>query len=138
MEYADKLIRGISGPQMIDAQGKASGELFQFEDNTRIEGFTEVSINWYDDEGALEHILNQRKQDNAIQFRAGAAIILRSDIDLLIERLFKNWIYYDRDKLPDNKYHGNILRKIEVTKQIKTTISQAIALSINYIVPQNN
>jgi hypothetical protein len=138
MVYSDKLIRGISNPQMIDDQGKASGELFHFEDSGRIEGFSEVSINWYDDEGALDHILNQRKQDSAIQFKVGAAIILRNDIDHLIELLFKNLIYYDRDKLPDNIYHGNILRKSEVTKQIKTTISQAIALKVNYFVPQNN
>jgi hypothetical protein len=135
MDYADKLLRGISNPQWIDAEGRPSGELFQFDVSSRIEGFSETSINWYDDEGALEHILSQRKKDeDTFQFKAGAAVIPRNSIDFLVNQpLYNGLIKYDRDELPDNKYHGNILRKTDLPKQTRNIISQSIAITIESV-----
>ena len=56
--YAERMIRGISDPNWIIDERWASGALFQFKESTRFKEVSELSINWYDDEGALEHILN--------------------------------------------------------------------------------
>ena len=137
--YADKIIRGVPNPKMVDVDGRPSGELFQFDKSNRVEGFSELSINWYDDEGALEHIFHQRKEDGSIQFKGGAAIILRSSIDTLMNRpLYPGLIYYDRDKLPDNKYHGNILRKTDLSKPTRNIIAQSIAMFTEFVIPHTS
>ncbi len=129
MDYAEKLIRGILNPQWIDSDRRLSGEIFQFNESDHVKGFSETSINWYDDKGALEHILSQRKKDeDTPKYKGGAAIIPRCDINSLIDSPFKGLVRYNRNALPDNKYHGNILLKSGLPKSIKNAISQSIAL----------
>ena len=74
MNYAEKLIRGISNADFIDSEGRATAMLFQFDNvNTRQDGFGECSINWYDNEEALKLLLEQKKREdeNIYQFKTG-------------------------------------------------------------------
>ena len=121
---------------MLDVDGRPSGGLFQFKESAHTAGFSELSINWYDDEGALTQIFDQRKDDESIQFKGGAALISRNNIDTIIKQsLFGADICYERRELDNNKYHGNILRKTNLSKQASNTISQAIAVFVEKIIP---
>jgi len=133
--YAEKMIRGIPNPQWIDSEGRPSGELFQFDESARVPEFSELSINWCDDDGAIEQLFSQQKKDGTIQFKVGAAIIPRSSLEFLINQpLYKGLIKYDRDKLPDNDYHGNILRKSDLPKATRNIIAQSIAITVEAII----
>ncbi|MDR2699273.1 MAG: hypothetical protein LBC12_00370 [Nitrososphaerota archaeon] len=109
MSYPEKLIRGISIREFIDANGRASASLFQFEDKVREDGFHETSISWYDEEDSLCCVMDQKKEDGTIRFKIGAAILLRHWIDEINLRPdTKGFLSYERAPLEQNKYHGNL------------------------------
>lgn len=132
MKFPDKFIRGVSSPNFVDSNGRASAEIFHFTDNNRDDGFSEASINWYDDDDALTLLLQQRKDnDNQdYQFKYGAAILERSEADKIMKHpLYCDVFSYERSPLYDNKYHGNLLRKdTELKKQYKNMIASALAM----------
>jgi len=137
MDYPKKFIRGVSNPQFVDSDGRASAEIFQFDDMGRTDGFSESSINWYDDEEALRLVMEQRK-DNAettYQFRYGVAIVERFDADRIISNpLYKNVFSYERAPLKANQYHGNLLRKDSaLEKRIRNVIASGLALNAQLI-----
>lgn len=136
MTYPDKMIRGISSKDFIDAEGRTSLSLFQFSDNIRKDGFAEVSINWYDEESALDCAMNQCKEDGSYQFKVGVAILPRSWIDsLMLQPTGKGILDYERNILPNNSFHGNLLRKDSViNKQIRTVIAASIAMGVERII----
>ena len=129
------MIRGISDPSWV-SDGYASAALFQFKESNRREGFSELSINWYDDEGALDQILSQRKEkDNTIQFKGGAAILSKESVASInkIPR-YIGTTHFDRDELPDNKYHGNILISNNLHKMAKLGIQHYLAMHVEDII----
>jgi len=137
LNYPDELIRGIANRDYIDNEERASASMFQFDDSIRLDGFQELSINWYDDENALKQTLNQRKKsdENEYQFKAGAAILSRSRLDSLIHSPYtKGALTYERRIVEGNPYHGNILLKSSITKQIKRVFSASLAMCIEKIV----
>lgn len=137
MDYPEKFVRGVSNPSFVDADGRASAEIFQFSDMSRADGFFESSINWYDEEAALGLVMEQRKENDeqAYQFRYGAAIIERFDADRIISNpLYKDVFCYERSPLDGNKYHGNLLRKDNaLEKRIRNMIASSIALNAQLI-----
>jgi len=137
MDYPDKFIRGVLSMNYVDADGRATAEIFLFNDNAnRGDGFSEASINWYDDKNALNLIMEQRKEndnnESAYKFPYGAAIIERAEADRIIKiPLYKNVFNYERAPLDNNKYHGNLLLKHSdnaIKKRIRTQIASALAL----------
>ncbi|MDR0609492.1 MAG: hypothetical protein LBG58_05235 [Planctomycetaceae bacterium] len=137
MNYAEKLIRGISNADFIDSEGRATAMLFQFDNvNTRQDGFCECSINWYDNEEALKLLLEQKKREdeNIYQFKTGAAILLRCWLDDIINRPnCKDALKYERAEITENPYHGNLLRKNGLTKQINNMLAASIAMCVEKI-----
>ena len=137
MSYPDKFIRGVSNPCFIDPDGRASAEIFQFDNVNRDDGFFESSINWYDDENALQLIMEQRKENDEqiYQFRYGAAVIERYDADRIMKNpLYMNVFGYERSELDNNKYHGNLLRKDNnLEKRIRNIIASSLALNVQLI-----
>lgn len=137
MDYPEKFIRGISNSDFIDKEGRASAALFQFLDMKRADEFYESSINWYDDEEALQHIMNQRKEkeETKFQFKCGAAIIARSEADRIIANpLYKDIFAYERFPIAGNQYHGNLLRKDNVIKKpIQNVIAASLAMNAQII-----
>jgi hypothetical protein len=135
--YPDKFIRGISNPDFIDENGRASAALFQFRDMNREDEFFESSINWYDEEEALQLIMEQRKEndDSNFQFKGGAAVILRCDADRIKENsLYRSVFSYERSPTAENKYHGNLLRKDkELGKSIQQVVSASLAMNAQII-----
>ncbi|MDR1205125.1 MAG: hypothetical protein LBL26_06545 [Peptococcaceae bacterium] len=137
MSYPEKFIRGVANPGFVDTDGRASAEIFQFDDAGRDDGFFESSINWYDDESALKLIMEQRKEkdEQTYQFRYGAAIIKRCDADRIIGNpLYTNVFRYERALIEGNQYHGNLLRKDGVLeKRIRNIIASSLALNAQLI-----
>ena len=88
------------------------------------------SINWMDDEGAIDFTLCQKKEDGHEQFRVGVAILPRSELDKLKRRTgITESFDYERAPLPNNHYHGNILVSSKLSKTIRNMIRSALALA---------
>ena len=130
MCYPDYLIRGIPHPSLIEEDGSPSAGLFPFDKkSTRLPDYREESINWYDDQDAIRHTFDQRKDEDTFQFKGGIAILPRSELDRLKYNIhLKNRFDYERCCLDTNKYHGNLLLKTDTSKQMKRTIAGMLAL----------
>ena len=130
MCYPDSLIRGISHPNLINDDGLPGADLFPFDkESTHLPGYHEESINWCDDQDAIRHTFDQKKDDGDFQFKAGIAILPRSELDRFkYNAHLKNRFDYERCCRDTNKYHGNLLLKKDTPKQVKRVIAGTLAL----------
>jgi hypothetical protein len=133
MAFPDELLRGISNSSNIDADGYPAANLFYFTETQnavgRADGFRELSICWRDDDGALQLIFLQKKDDGTVQFKGGAAVLSRGDLDRLCSNpIVKPQLAYERREIPGNRYHGNLLLSSQVTKSVMKRIAAGIAL----------
>lgn len=135
--FPNEFIRGISNKDFI-SNGQVLSSAFQFDDMCRDDKKLEASINWLDDEGAIELALNQLKPNGNPQFSAGVARINVDTVKLMLASL-KDVFSYERAELEDNKYHGNLLVDGSVTKPIKLLIMNGLALAAGTnIITKNN
>lgn len=128
--YPNELLRGIPNDACIDEFGYPASNLFTFDNSSqqRTDGYKEESIAWRDHEEAVAILLNQKKEDGQIQFKIGVAVLSRHEIDRLIQRDWtRQSLSYERDDKPENKYHGNLLLKVDVPKRVKKKITAQIA-----------
>lgn len=137
--YPIELIRGLSPNDSITPEGYVTASGFQFDpyDAKRGDNYCELSINWKDDDGAIDKVLMQHKPNCAVpQFSIGYAIVERSKIDIMLKTYVdKLHFSYERcpvegDKLKDiddNPYHGNLLVNESVGKQAKKNIQHSLA-----------
>jgi hypothetical protein len=134
--FPDYCLRGISDPACIDEEGAPTASLFQFNNNHRLDGFSEESINWMDDEGAVELLLHQKKEDATIQFKHGAAVLSRKEIDRISKgHWIRDRLTYERAVVEANTYHGNILLSYEIPKPRKRLICALLANAVEEIRP---
>jgi len=112
-EYPRACIRGIQKGSSIRSNNKASLKLFLPDDRTkkyRNDNGIETSINWEDNETVLDFTLNYKDDNNRLVFPNGAVRLSRDRIDSVITNTnVSNPVSYERDKLEDNPYHGNIV-----------------------------
>jgi hypothetical protein len=137
MCYPDYLIRGIPNRDFLDEDGLPSAKLFHFNkpESVRLPGYREESINWYDDEEAINHTFNQRKDDDSLQFKTGIAILARSELDKVKNNPnVRERFNYERYRLPTNQYHGNILLKTDAPKPLIRKIAAQLALNVDRII----
>jgi hypothetical protein len=125
------MLRGIPNDDFIEDEFPTS-VLFYFEKRAdqqdSADCYQEQSINWRDDDGALTLLFNQRKPDSSIQFKAGAAVLSRHELDRLISRpALKQRLSYERSETTDNRYHGNLLLRKEVSRSTMKMIAASIA-----------
>ena len=102
MNYPKNSIKGIPNNDFLIEGRTVASHLFHFE-QSRDNGGVEQSINWKDDESAIDFTLNQKKANGDLQFRAGVAILPRSEIDRL-SRLpaIRGLLSYERSPLGGN------------------------------------
>jgi len=75
--------------------------------------------------------------DGQIQFRIGAALLPRDEIEQLRRRpLLIGLLEYERRPLDDNPYHGNILVRAGTSKPTRNLIASGLALAVTEIIPQ--
>ncbi len=138
MTYPDHLLRGVYNDEYIGPDNEPTSTLFYFDYNKppRDDGLRAFSINWHDDDGALDSIFLQRKDDKTLQFKAGAAVLSRADLDLACHNhIVSQHLHYERQVLPNNKYHGNLLLEASVQKPRMHKIASAIALCVTHVIP---
>lgn len=138
-EYPDEFYRGISSPNDITDSGYVTAGAFQFDayDSQRGDEYCELSVNWNDNEEALQVLLNQHKpQKEDKQFKGGYCKINRT----LLNNMFKGYMdnetfSYERrpveaseeNDYQENQYHGNLLMKNTIDKQVKKNIQHTLA-----------
>ena len=135
--YPAECLKGITDDVSVQ-DGLIGSNLFQFRINPdRSDDYLESSINWNDDSNALTFTLAQVKENNIKQFKQGVAILPRNEIDRLRKRASVNKLLsYERQKLEDNPYHGNLVLRQGLHKAIMRTISAGLALA-SRIEPQS-
>jgi hypothetical protein len=138
MIFPDNGIKGIPNSSFLynGESPQIATHLFYFkEEDARDDGWTEQSINWEDDGNAVNFTLNQTKADGDKQFKAGVAILPRVEIDRIRQRpTHADVLSYERQALPENPYHGNILlRTGKVKPPIMRQIAATLALYATYV-----
>ncbi|MHB8336513.1 MAG: hypothetical protein ACYDEE_03755 [Ignavibacteriaceae bacterium] len=140
MDYPESFLKGITDNQYLDEDGGVAANLFYFDPKKNVpereDGYNEESIFWRDDENAVTLILSQRKNEN-IQFKYGAAVVKLEEIDRLKKlRQYQDILSYERKRLEDNPYHGNLLLSKNTGKQVMRKLAGAIATVCQEIIPQ--
>lgn len=133
--YPKNFIRGINQEDgVIDVEGNLTVSLNVFKKYDtldRTDGYSELSINWHDNDDAIKFTMEEKKENGDIKYKYGIALGNIKEIDAHIKRLcWGKIIKYERKPIPNNKYHGNFLMKTETVKDKKTrdTIAGMIAL----------
>lgn len=117
--YPNLFIRGISEKEYIDEQGRVSGSAFQFLQTEREDGFSECSINWFDEKEALNLIKGQLKTAEPKRYQFHCAVVVPvSEADRIrANPLYRDVFTYERQPLAGNQYHGNLLKKDALIKK---------------------
>jgi len=125
--YPESLLRGIRKAKWVD-DGVILADAFEPDERTdRKDGLLETSINWEDDEGALEQLLRQPA------FRENGAARVRTAHVRYVARSAAGQRRLDFERRPDpeqpdNEYHGNLLFVAMASKQIRRHLAAALAV----------
>ena len=137
MNYPENSIKGIPNSDFLIEGRNVASHLFHFKQTTD-DVAIEQSINWEDDESAIGFTLNQKKENGDLQFKAGVAILPRSEIDRLSRYpSIREMLSYERSPLANNPYHGNLLLQANVSKRIMKQIAASLALAVSGIITQS-
>jgi len=121
------LVRGLRKKDAI-VQGKVSLVAF-VPDGKRPNGGREASVNWEDDEGALPQVLADKKNS-----AHGAARVARAWIDeVAASEGCDGALAYERQSLPENSYHGNLVYTADLENVRERMIASCIALKAKFI-----
>ena len=131
--YPEEIIRGVKSLTHVSGDN-IKADAFQFPNNTcRADGCIEESINWNDDDDAIEFTVYQKRIDGEYRFKGGAAILSRKKVDDIMKLpIGRGYLKYERDKLPDNPYHGNLLVVKDMEKWRRTIIIASLAGCCKY------
>lgn len=146
-DYPEELLRGIpsDNEQFITTEGYPTQAAFKFDeyDSQRGDGFCELSINWVDDERAVEVLLNQiNPRKNTVQFLGGYCRFQRSVLHAMKAYFDNGHLAYERRPIPadefnvENPYHGNILITKDLSKQARTNIQATLACIAGAVIPR--
>ena len=131
--YPDNCIKGIKSADSIIG-GRAATHLFYFESKVREDGWREQSINWEDDYDAIDFTLRDQKTDGSLRFKFGVAMLPRTAIDTVNSYPASlHLLYYERQALEGNPYHGNILLDVGTPRHIEVAIAGGLALQVKEI-----
>lgn len=146
-----EFFRGMSSSDCLTTDGYLSEAAFRFDDynsNERQDNYCELSINWNDDSGALDVLLNQHKPfKTEPQFKIGYCKFDKAMIQAVMKSYIDNKDFsYERkpiscdakNDVSENKYHGNLLLNSNVDKRTKRAIQCTLAtLGSNSFVKRN-
>ena len=140
-DYPNEFIRGIpnASENYITKEGYPTKQAFVFEEYDSSlrngDGWCEMSVNWLDDAGAIDVLMQQVNiRKGGYQFNGGCCVLDR----VVFDAAFRTYVNagnlsYERkpveatDENAENKYHGNILLKNTSSKMIKTNIECTLA-----------
>lgn len=137
-DYPQKFLRGLSNKDFVQ-DGHVLPTAFQFDDVGRADCMHEASINWLDNDGAIDVALKQRKDNGKIQFTAGIACLELELVKLVLNSIPQEVFTYERDELPENIYHGNLLLASSVSRPMKQLVMNGLALAAGTnVIAQSN
>lgn len=138
--YPEYFFRGITEQGKINLEYKrVLGDVFRFDDRYKNEeGYAEASINWDDDKGALENLKKQKRgETESLKYENGIIKIQTKKIKEMRNR-YKGKFSYERKPVEGNKYHGNVLLRIdEIAKPWRKLISDELAMNVEVIYTYN-
>ncbi len=137
--FPDHFIRGIVQKKHIIAETEGvTYELFLPNTKTaqlRDDGGEEVSINWEDHDAVLQFTLDMKIENTGYLFPNGAVRLKKDELHRInATPTLENTITYERKKLPNNDYHGNIVYKNGLTDRVKKMIAYYIAATSSKVV----
>lgn len=138
MPFPEACLRGIKDEALLvsvtNHQVLAGAFVF---DGQKQDGTLAQSINWMDDDDAVAHTLLQTGREGRVRFRGGAAQLTRAALDNVAKMpMVRDLLTYERDRLADNPYHGNILLARDTSKPLRQNIQSALALAVQKVHPQ--
>ncbi len=126
--FPDEFWRGIANKEFI-SQGHVLASAFQFDEEIRVDNYRELSITWNDNAKALEKLLVQRKENGKLQFSGGAAKLSLPTVKQVLKSFIdENQFNYERRPVEENEFHGNLLISVDLNKQLRTQVSNGLAL----------
>lgn len=147
--YPESFIRGISrnNSEYITKEGYVTQAAFSFDDynpeQRNNDGFRELSINWLDDEGAIEILLKQiNSRRGEVQFQGGYCQIALSSLNSLRPYIINGHLSYERSPVLEdkengivaNKYHGNLLLHKDISNKARTNLQIALAVLAGMVI----
>jgi hypothetical protein len=143
IEYSDNLLRGLSADDWVkDGIVTASAFQIKFEPTFMRNDCAANSISWEDDTSVVELMMQQKKKENGeqndkLQYKVGLARIPRKEVDHIMRLpTIKDILSYEREPLPDNKYHGNLLVRPESSLAQRKLLPGVIACLVSEIIPR--
>jgi len=134
-DFPDYCIRGIKKKSYIYEDTDTVSSALYMPDprtkETRSDGGSETSINWEDNDNVLDFTLQSLDDNNqtALAFPHGAVKLSRNVFDNINNSATTlNTITYERQKLPKNHYHGNIVFRTGLPNHTVTMIANVFAL----------
>lgn len=112
-------LRGINAEVDLSQYGGVYSTFFKtgFSRIPREDGFHDLSINWFDCSDSLEQIMKQKKENTGdVSYRYGIAEFDKELLIKVIIPMFEGKVVYERDPLPNNEYHGNLMYSSELLK----------------------
>ena len=134
MQYPDHCIRGILNPTLLFEDDMLSVSAFDFRKSDRIDDWTEASINWMDDECAIDFTFKQTKENGDLKYGVVIAILPRSELDRIKKSYkFIGYFDYERAKTESNDYHGNLLIKDKISKHKRDVIRNLLVFAAKIV-----
>ena len=139
MEHPDHCIRGILNSTLLLEDDLLSLGAFDFIKVDGKDNWKEASINWMDDEYAIDFTLKQTKDSGELKFKAGIAILPRSELD----RIKRNYKFmgnfdYERKAEDGNDYHGNLLLNEKISNYKRDVIRNLLVFAAKVIKREDN
>ena len=139
--YPESFFRGVTEEGKIKLEyGRASADIFHFNGQHKNEkGLDEESINWNDDEGALENLKNIKIEKlDILKYERGGIVRIPTRKLKEMKNRYKDEFFYERKPVEGNDYHGNILLDLnKIDKVLKKIICSELVLGIDLIYTYN-
>jgi hypothetical protein len=131
----DNCLRGLRKASWVDDRFLIATETFLPDSRTaagRQDGGRETSVNWEDDVQVENFTLSDKR--NA---QYGAARISKIHIAQTSDTVaaVTKPLSCERNRLPNNKYHGNIVYAAKVNARMEKMLAAALALKSKFIAP---
>ena len=137
-EFPKSFIRGLASTDFVH-DGLVLYTAFQFDDVGRQDCMEEASINWCDDDGAIDIALKQTKANGKRQFSAGVAKLDMETVKLCLKSIPPEVFEYERSEISGNPYHGNLLLSNSAIKPVRQMVMSGLALAAGTnIIPQSD
>jgi hypothetical protein len=129
MPYPECCLKGIDIKDAFSDDGELASCILYFKEAENPHCWRKQSINWQDDDDAIGFTLGQINQDGSLQFRFGLIVLSRQEIDRVNNRpQISRILSYEREELPHNRYHGNLLLATGVSKKKMKQVAATLAM----------